>query len=87
MDMALNNLQRLICHKTQPTNQPTRTWVINCKLHFTKSVVVGIFVLLKNDLNLKHFFNGLIANYKDWFSFDNGTLGYLMRESYLYVTY
>ena len=23
MDVALNNLQRLICHKTQPTNQPT----------------------------------------------------------------
>ena len=23
MDLALNNLQRLLCHKTQPTNQPT----------------------------------------------------------------
>ena len=23
MDLALNNLQRLICHKTQSTNQPT----------------------------------------------------------------
>ena len=23
MDLALNNIQRLICHKTQPTNQPT----------------------------------------------------------------
>ena len=23
MDFALNNLQRLICHKTQQTNQPT----------------------------------------------------------------
>ena len=23
MDLSLNNLQRLICHKTQPTNQPT----------------------------------------------------------------
>ena len=22
MDLALNNLERLICHKTQPTNQP-----------------------------------------------------------------
>ena len=22
MDLALNNLQRLICHKTQTTNQP-----------------------------------------------------------------
>ena len=28
MDLALNNLQRLICHKNptnQPTNQPTKT--------------------------------------------------------------
>ena len=23
MDLALNNLQRLICHKSQQTNQPT----------------------------------------------------------------
>ena len=23
MDLALKNQQRLICHKTQPTNQPT----------------------------------------------------------------
>ena len=22
MDLTLNNLQRLICHKTQPTNKP-----------------------------------------------------------------
>ena len=22
IDLALNNLQRLICHKTQPTDQP-----------------------------------------------------------------
>ena len=26
MDLALNNLQRLICHKNQPTNQPT--WML-----------------------------------------------------------
>ena len=24
MDLALNNLQGLICHKTQQTNQPTK---------------------------------------------------------------
>ena len=24
MDLALNNLQRLICHKTQQNNQPTK---------------------------------------------------------------
>ena len=28
MDLALNNLQRLICHKTQPTNQPTNHQVL-----------------------------------------------------------
>ena len=26
MDLALNNLQRLICHKIQPTNQPTNDY-------------------------------------------------------------
>ena len=25
MDFALNNLQKLICHKNQPTNQPNQT--------------------------------------------------------------
>ena len=31
MDLALNNLQRLICHKTQTTNQPTiQVKVNNC---------------------------------------------------------
>ena len=30
MDLALNNLQRLICHKTQPTNQPTSSITIPC---------------------------------------------------------
>ena len=27
MDLALNNLQRLICPKTQTTNQPSIVWV------------------------------------------------------------
>ena len=29
MDSALNNLQRLICYKTQPTNRPTILWIEN----------------------------------------------------------
>ena len=29
MDLALNNLQRLVCHKTQQTNQPTTTTTTN----------------------------------------------------------
>ena len=32
MDLALNNLQRLICHKTQPTNQS----IIWLQTDFTK---------------------------------------------------
>ena len=43
MDLALNNLQRLICHKNQPTNQPTnqvkiffQSDVFNVSLMFVK---------------------------------------------------
>ena len=32
MDLALNNLQRLICHKIQPTNQPLILLVIVYKM-------------------------------------------------------
>ena len=33
MDLALNNLQRLICHKTQTTNQPMHKWdIMTCSL-------------------------------------------------------
>ena len=28
MDLALNNLQRLICHKTQETNQPNQVKIL-----------------------------------------------------------
>ena len=28
MDLVLNNLQVLICHKTQPTNQSIQTWSV-----------------------------------------------------------
>ena len=31
MDLALNNLQRLICHETQPTNQPTNGWRVSAQ--------------------------------------------------------
>ena len=27
MDLTLNNLQRLICHKTQPTNKSTKAMI------------------------------------------------------------
>ena len=37
MDMALNNLQRLICHKSnqptiQPTNKPTQFTAVDIKI-------------------------------------------------------
>ena len=35
MDLALNNLQRLICHKSQQTNQPNHPKKVFCHLeHF-----------------------------------------------------
>ena len=55
MYLALNNLQRLICHKTQPTNQPTNQpclivkvltnycTVINCNFNFHTRNVFGCF--------------------------------------------
>ena len=30
MDFALNNLQRFVCHKTHPNNQPTMKFVFLC---------------------------------------------------------
>ena len=36
MDLALNNLQRLICHKTPQTNQPTNE---NYNRHKDKNLV------------------------------------------------
>ena len=35
MDLALNNIQRLICHRTQPTNHPT----INCMWFEVKKIL------------------------------------------------
>ena len=34
MNLALNNLQRLVCHKTQPTNQPTNQLKFETKPKF-----------------------------------------------------
>ena len=34
MDLALNNLQRLICHKTQPTNQPSHSLHISAMFKY-----------------------------------------------------
>ena len=42
IDLALNNLQRLICHKAQPTNQPSKS-------------DLGVIILIINNLQLYHF--------------------------------
>ena len=36
MDLALNNLQRLMCHKTQTTNQSTDSWIHNVPSSITQ---------------------------------------------------
>ena len=58
MDLALNNLQRLICHKNQPTNQPTvpshsQLWAIEhadctpCKIPLpTQSDQSNLYIIL-----------------------------------------
>ena len=39
MDLALNNLQMLICHKTQPTNQSLRVFHISVSWWFSTGVL------------------------------------------------
>ena len=46
MNLALNNLQRLICHKTQPTNQPTNQHVF---LMFEDNLKYKKHILKKNN--------------------------------------
>ena len=52
MDLALNNFQRLICHKTQPTNQPTNqpTKKMNILVLF---ICLTVYKLLMGYLMLK----------------------------------
>ena len=45
MDLALNNLQRLICHKTQPTNQSNSQLSSN---NYANQTQIRIFLFLKN---------------------------------------
>ena len=35
MDLALNNLQKLICYKNQPTNQPTKQIYLTHRIYLT----------------------------------------------------
>ena len=43
MDLVLNNLQRLICHKTQPTNQPI--WGGGLQSAYSKPFQLGILYI------------------------------------------
>ena len=62
MDLALNNLQTLICHKTQPTNQHTYIYLyINMHAHILQYIYIYIYIYTHtytytrvcDDLNLK----------------------------------
>ena len=49
MDLALNNLQRLICHKTQQTNQsPQEQWSIEIDKTNHFSINKDYFLILFN---------------------------------------
>ena len=50
MDLALNNLQRLICHKTQTNNQP-----INQLKTFGKLSVLHYLQSVRNTSNILNF--------------------------------
>ena len=44
VDLALNNLQRLICHKTQSTNKPTNQPTSELKRKFFQDVAVSVLL-------------------------------------------
>ena len=48
-DLALNNLQKLICHKTQPTNQPTNQQIAS--FYSSSLIFIDIYLLI---VLLKH---------------------------------
>ena len=61
MDLALNNLQRLICHKTQPTNQLYTgltlcmcgcVHVYGCELAMGTHMYMGISILVSANWNI-----------------------------------
>ena len=51
MDLALNNLQRLMCHKTQTTNQPTNHQNPQTNIIFTLKIsIFPLSIYLSIDL-------------------------------------
>ena len=59
MYLALNNLKRLICHKTQTTNQLSTHWV-ECWDHHSVQIVVYINWTMRHC----HFSNWRIMNFE-----------------------
>ena len=57
MDLALNNLQRLICHKTQPTNQPNlpNLDILSLILFFIMKQAAFFFLGTEQYLNNRHY--------------------------------
>ena len=51
MDLALNNLQMLICHKTQPTNQQTNIPVTISQL-FLNVYSFYVFLFYFQDISI-----------------------------------
>ena len=44
MDLALNNLQRLICHKTQQTNQQTNQTINTMYIQFLAFLLIAYWI-------------------------------------------
>ena len=47
MDLALNKLEKLICHKTQPTNQPNQTKPINADANLKQKIFIFIIYSIR----------------------------------------
>ena len=46
MDLALNNLQRLICYKIQPTNQ-LYVWIMIAWSYYCLPRIINVYYLLQ----------------------------------------
>ena len=55
MDLALNNLQRLICYKTQPTNQPTNQLIFTNGKKDSDNKIYFHTIFLKESFLFKSF--------------------------------
>ena len=73
VNLALNNKQRLICHKTQPTNQPTSIFRF-FSLVFFYTVIYKVFLYNTNNFHTVVWFQAFLSNTNNlhtvgWFNF------------------